>query len=173
MVMGNLIYTVIIIPLTLLMISSSGKGSIVKNLKNAVMQPLVFLPILGSILAISGIKLPEILENAVNELGKTSGGVALFFLGLLISGIKFKLNFEIAFNVFVKNFVQGGLILGTGWLLGLEGDLLKSAFLIGVLPTAMAVPAPAGVEEDARFSVKASTAHLSPSKKLKRKNGAF
>ena len=141
MVMGNLIYTVIIIPLTLLMISSSGKGSIVKNLKNAVMQPLVFLPILGSILAILGIKLPEILENAVNELGKTSGGVALFFLGLLISGIKFKLNFEIAFNVFVKNFVQGGLILGTGWLLGLEGDLLKSAFLIGVLPTATAVPA--------------------------------
>lgn len=72
------------------------------------MQPLVFLPILGSILAISGIKLSEILENAVNELGKRSGGVALFFLGLLISGIKFKLNFEIAFNVFVKNFVQGG-----------------------------------------------------------------
>lgn len=33
------------------------------------------------------------------------------------------------------------MILGTDWLLGLEGGLLKSAFLIGVLPTATAVPA--------------------------------
>ena len=141
MVMGNLIYTVFIIPFTLLMISSSNKGSIFKNIWKAISQPLVFLPILGAILAIAGVKLPEIAENSVNEIGKTSGGVALFFLGLLISGIKFKVNFEIAFNVFLKNFVQGALILGTGLLVGLEGELLKSAFLIGVLPTATAVPA--------------------------------
>lgn len=141
MVMGNLIYTVFIIPFTLLLISSSGKGGIMKNLWNAVKQPLVFLPILGALIAISGIKVPEIVQNSINELGETSGGVALFFLGLLISGIKMNINIEIAFNVFVKNFVQGALILGAGLLLGLEGELLKSAFLIGVLPTATAVPA--------------------------------
>lgn len=41
----------------------------------------------------------------------------------------------------MKNFVQGAIILGTGLLLWLESSLLKSAFLIGVLPTATAVPA--------------------------------
>ncbi|PWD86734.1 AEC family transporter [Ignatzschineria cameli] len=142
MVMGNLIYTVFIIPFTLMMIgTNSNKGGMFKSIWHAVSQPLVFLPILGAVLAIMGVKLPEIAQNSVNELGKTSGGVALFFLGLLISGIKLRANVEIIFNVFVKNFVQGALILGTGLLLGLEGELLKSAFLIGVLPTATAVPA--------------------------------
>lgn len=141
MVMGNLIYTVFIIPFTLFVISAKQKGGLWKNIWHAVSQPLVFLPVLGAVLAVFGVKLPEIAQNSINELGKTAGGVALFFLGLLISGIKLRANFEIIFNVFVKNFLQGALILGTGLLLGLEGELLKSAFLIGVLPTATAVPA--------------------------------
>lgn len=142
MVLGNLIYTVIIIPFTLLMISGSANGNgILKSVGKAVIQPLVFLPVLGAILAICGVKLPEILQNSVNELGKTAGGVALFFLGLLLSGIKLTINKEIIFNVFVKNFVQAALILGTGLALGLQSDLLKAAFIIGVLPTATAVPA--------------------------------
>lgn len=142
MVLGNLIYTVIIIPFTLLMISGTQQGnSIIKSIGKAIAQPLVFLPVLGAILAICGIKLPEILQNSVNELGKTAGGVALFFLGLLLSGIKLKINAEIIFNVFIKNFVQAALILGTGLALGLQDDLLKAAFIIGVLPTATAVPA--------------------------------
>ena len=139
MVLGNLIYTVIIIPFTLLMIS--GNKSISSSLLHAVSQPLVFLPILGAILAITGVKLPEVVQNSVNELGKTAGGVALFFLGLLLSGIKLVINREIIFNVGIKNIIQPALILATGMALGLESDLLKAAFLIGVLPTATAVPA--------------------------------
>ena len=137
MVVGNLIYTVIILPFTIMIISGAKQGkSILQSLLNAISQPLVFLPILGAMLAIFGVKLPEILQNSVNEIGKTSGGVALFFLGLLISGLKLKV-----FNVIIKNVVQGALILGTGFALGLETELLKAVFLIGVLPTATAVPA--------------------------------
>lgn len=142
MVLGNLIYTIIIIPFTLLMISGRQQNnSILKSIGKAIAQPLVFLPILGALLAIFGVKLPEVLQNSVNELGKTAGGVALFFLGLLLSGIKLKISTEIIFNVFVKNFVQAALILGTGIALGLQDDMLKAAFIIGVLPTATAVPA--------------------------------
>lgn len=142
MVIGNLIYTIIILPFTMMIISGTKQGKgIFQSLLNAISQPLVFLPIFGAILAILGIKLPEILQNSVNEIGKTSGGVALFFLGLLISGIKLKVNTEIIFNVIIKNIVQGALILGVGFTLGLETELLKAVFLIGVLPTATAVPA--------------------------------
>ncbi|WP_337237264.1 AEC family transporter [Proteus faecis] len=142
MVIGNLIYTIIILPFTMMIISGTKQGKgIFQSLLNAISQPLVFLPIFGAILAILGIKLPEILQNSVNEIGKTSGGVALFFLGLLISGINLKVNTEIIFNVIIKNIVQGALILGIGFALGLETELLKAVFLIGVLPTATAVPA--------------------------------
>ncbi|MEX9871263.1 AEC family transporter [Providencia huaxiensis] len=161
MVLGNLIYTVIIIPFTLLMISGSQQGnSILKSVGKAIAQPLVFLPILGAILAILGVKLPEILQNSVNELGKTAGGVALFFLGLLLSGIKLTISKEIVFNVFIKNFVQAALILGTGLALGLQDDLLKAAFIIGVLPTATAVPALA-ISNQAYTETSAGTVLLS------------
>lgn len=161
MVLGNLIYTVIIIPFTLLMISGSQQGnSILKSVGKAIAQPLVFLPILGAILAILGVKLPEILQNSVNELGKTAGGVALFFLGLLLSGIKLTISKEIVFNVFIKNFVQTALILGTGLALGLQDDLLKAAFIIGVLPTATAVPALA-ISNQAYTETSAGTVLLS------------
>ncbi|MEQ4777763.1 AEC family transporter [Providencia huaxiensis] len=161
MVLGNLIYTVIIIPFTLLMISGSQQGnSILKSVGKAIAQPLIFLPILGAILAILGVKLPEILQNSVNELGKTAGGVALFFLGLLLSGIKLTISKEIVFNVFIKNFVQAALILGTGLALGLQDDLLKAAFIIGVLPTATAVPALA-ISNQAYTETSAGTVLLS------------
>lgn len=161
MVLGNLIYTVIIIPFTLLMISGSQQGhSVFKSVGKAIAQSLVFLPILGALLAIFGVKLPEILQNSVNELGKTAGGVALFFLGLLLSGIKLTISKEIIFNVFIKNFVQAALILGTGLALGLQDDLLKAAFIIGVLPTATAVPALA-ISNQAYTETSAGTVLLS------------
>lgn len=142
MVIGNIIYTVIIIPVVMLLLSrDTSNVSIISTLKSAVQKPLVILPVLGAILAISGIKLPKIVYDSVDEAGKCAGGVALFFLGLMIARIKLKANTEIIFNVFIKNILQGALILGTGLLLGLDHELLKAAFVIGFLPTATAVPA--------------------------------
>lgn len=161
MVLGNLIYTVIVIPFTLIMISGARHGGgTLKMLTKAVSQPLVILPVLGAILAITGVKLPTILEGSIDEIGKTAGGVALFFLGLLLSGIKFEVNKEVIVNVAIKNFLQGALILGTGLAVGLDTDLLKAAFLIGVLPTATAVPALA-VTNKAYTETAAATVFLS------------
>lgn len=162
MVIGNLIYTVIIIPLALLALGSRQKSnSPFKSILHALSQPLVFMPICGAILAVCEIPLPALLQASVNELGETAGGVALFFLGLFLSGYKFKVNGELAFNVFVKNILQPMMILGIGIAVGLKGDLLISAFLIGVLPSATAVPALAvtnhAYEEGAASTVLLST----------------
>ncbi|QIM50393.1 AEC family transporter [Pusillimonas sp. DMV24BSW_D] len=142
MVIGNLIYAVIILPIAIILLSGHNqKGGAAQQIKNAVKQPLVILPILGAVLALLGVKLPTVVAASINEIGETAGGVALFFLGLLLSHTRFSINFEIAFNVIIKNVLQAALILTTGIIIGLEGDLLKAAFLIGVLPTATAVPA--------------------------------
>jgi malonate transporter len=162
MVIGNLIYTVIILPIALMLIGGNQQGqSVGTKLWNSLRQPLVFLPILGAILSVSGVKLPELVTSSLNELGETAGGVALFFLGLYLSGIKPNINWEVLFSVFVKNIVQGAIILGVGLGLGLQGDLLKSAFIIGILPTATANPALAVAlniyEEEAASTVMVST----------------
>lgn len=162
MVMGNLIYTVIIIPISMLLLGQgTQKQSILKAVGKSVYQPLVILPILGAIIAISGIKLPHVFYDSVDELGKCAGGVALFFLGLMISHIKLKINFEMLCNIFIKNILQAIIILVVAIGLGLEGGLLKSAFIIGILPTATAVPALAmsykAYEENAAAAVFLST----------------
>lgn len=160
MVIGNLIYTVLILPIALALLGGGAGGHPLKALGKAVSQPLVILPILGAVLAVCGVRLPEILSASINELGKTAGGVALFFLGLFISKSKFALSKEIVFNVVVKNIVQALLILGVGIALGLRGELLASAFLIGVIPTATAVPALA-VGNKAYMDQSASTVVIS------------
>jgi malonate transporter and related proteins len=162
MVMGNLIYTVIILPIAMMLLGEGQKNqSIGQTVWKSVYQPLVILPILGAIVSISGIKLPNVFYNSVDELGKCAGGVALFFLGLMISHIKLKINFEMICNIFIKNILQAVIILAVALGLGLEGGLLKSAFIIGILPTATAVPALAmsykAYEEDAAATVFLST----------------
>src|SRR5690606_7071174 len=90
MVIGNLVYTVVLLPIAILLMSQQGgQQSMVRQIVNAIRQPLVVLPILGAVLALLGVKLPEVVVNSIDEIGKTSGGVALFFLGLLLARAKF------------------------------------------------------------------------------------
>src|SRR5690625_5349326 len=65
-VIGNLIYTVIILPLALAILQSgTAQSSPLKALGRAVIQPLVVLPILGAVLAVMDIRLPEIANQSI------------------------------------------------------------------------------------------------------------
>jgi predicted permease len=145
-VSGNLIVTLIVVPIALVVLARSATNEqhrigIGRALWNAVKQPLVFLPIAGAGVAASGFKLPELAVTAASEIGVAAGGAALFALGLTLSGISLQLNKEVTFNVFVKNVLQPIVIFGTAYLVGLRGALLAQTFLLGVLPTATEVSA--------------------------------
>ncbi|MBB3539313.1 MULTISPECIES: AEC family transporter [unclassified Rhizobium] len=145
-VSGNLIVTLIVVPITLVVLARSATDEehrigIGRALWNAAKQPLVFLPIAGAGFAASGFKLPELAVTAASEIGVAAGGAALFALGLTLSGISLQLNKEVTFNVFVKNILQPIVIFGTAYLVGLRGALLAQTFLLGVLPTATEVSA--------------------------------
>lgn len=160
-VAGNLIYTTLIIPFTLLAFGNSQmKNNKAKTILRSFAQPLIILTFSGALLAIFEIRLPEILQDSIDMLGKTTGGISVFFLSLLLSTIKLKITWELLYNVFIKNIVQGALIIGAGLALGLHGDLLKSAFIIGVLPTAVSVPALA-MANKAKANIATETVFLS------------
>jgi predicted permease len=120
---------------------SAHLANIGRALLNAAKQPLVFLPIAGACVASLHIPLPSIAVSAAEEIGVAAAGTALFGLGLALSGIPFRIDREVAFNVVIKNVLQPALILGAAWLLGLRGPLLAQTFLLGVLPTATEVSA--------------------------------
>lgn len=140
--------------------AESHPVSLWRAIGSAILQPLVILPVAGAILSISGVEMPEILRNSINEIGSAAGGTALFFLGLVLSGVKFRISWSIAVTVVLQNIVMAALILGVGLLMGLQGKMLVAAFIIGVLPSATAVPAIA-VSHDALVDESSSTVLVS------------
>ncbi|MGO7485511.1 AEC family transporter [Rhizobium ruizarguesonis] len=161
-VTGNLIVTLIVVPIALVVLARSAtddqhKIGIAQALWNAVKQPLIFLPIAGACVAAIGVKVPELAATAANEIGVAAGGAALFALGLTLSGIQFHLNREVTFNVLVKNVLQPVVIFGAAYLVGLRGPLLAQTFLLGVLPTATEVSAIAVSRNVYRDSAAGST----------------
>lgn len=158
-VIGNLIVSLIVMPATLVLLG--GGGGTGRVLLHAVRQPLVFLPVLGAVLALLGIHVPDLLAHSIDEIGKAAGGAALFTLGLILAGITPRLDRDVIVNVLMKNIVQPALLLGAGLAFGLTGSALHEVFLIGVLPAATAVPTLALAHEiyadEAAASVLAST----------------
>jgi malonate transporter len=150
-IVGNLIVTLIMVPLTIVLVhlapaSSAGKKEsevliVERSLVGAVKQPLVWLPVLGAVLAIAGVPLPDLINNAADEIGKAAGGAALFTLGLMLPQKTVPLGRDVLANIVLKNLVQPAIMLGAALAFRLDSTLTKEVFLIGVLPTATATSA--------------------------------
>jgi predicted permease len=146
---GNLVTSIFMVPTTLVLLEiSAAKGGTAKTgmielilakLLSAVKQPVVWLPVAGFILALCGVKLPDVLSSSFGLIGQTAAGVALFALGLMLYGQKFTLDAQIATNVFLKNVGQVVLMLLLVLALGIKSDAGKELVLTGAIPSATAV----------------------------------
>jgi malonate transporter and related proteins len=114
---GNPVTSIFMVPTTLVLLEVStsnnkakGNGGtaqlILVKFLSAVKQPVVWLPVIGFILALCGLKLPGVLDSSFDLIGQAAAGVALFALGLMLYGQKFKLDIQIGTNVFPKNIGQ-------------------------------------------------------------------
>ncbi|WP_051386799.1 AEC family transporter [Bradyrhizobium sp. ARR65] len=106
------------------------------SLVGAVKQPLVWLPAAGAALALSGVHLSQVLQLSFDLIGKAAAGVALFVLGLILYGQRFRINRDVALNALLKNVGQPAVLLGLVLLLGIQGASAKELFLTGAIPTA-------------------------------------
>lgn len=146
-IVGNLVVTLILVPLTMviLQLSDPSKANekenevllVERSLLGAVKQPLVWLPVLGAILAIVGVRLPDLIDNSVEQIGQAAGGVALFTLGLMLAQNSVRLGRDVVVNVALKNLIQPAIILGAALAFRLDSTLTKEVFLIGVMPSAI------------------------------------
>jgi malonate transporter and related proteins len=146
-VVGNLVTSLVMIPLTLVLVQvglGGGKagqsaGALVgRSLLDAVKQPVVWLPIIGAVVALCGVHLPSVLELSFNLIGQAAAGVALFTLGLILYGQRLHLDRDIAFNALMKNVGQPAVLFVLVLLFGLHGAPARELFLTGAIPTATA-----------------------------------
>jgi malonate transporter len=105
-VIGNLVSSFVLLPLTLTLLeagtsrtkgaadgksddaagATAGMGVVWKSLLGACRQPLVWVPLLGVAIAVLKLPMPEVAIKSLDLIGAATSGVALFALGLVLSG---------------------------------------------------------------------------------------
>lgn len=143
-VVGNLISSFVLLPVTLTLLQpgdaaqeGESKGAVIwHSLLGAVKQPLVWAPLAGIIIALTHIPFPAVANKSFTLIGTATSGVALFAMGLLLSGQKLKIGIAAVTNVAFKNLVQPAVMWGLAIVLGVSGVHRREMILLGALPTA-------------------------------------
>lgn len=145
---GNLITSFIILPATIVlcrwgeMTAGSDETSIssvlFSSIKKTLGNQMVWLPIIGVIMSVNGIKLPTMLDESVNMIAKTAGGVSLLALGLMFFGERPSLNADVAVNIGLKSFIQPALMVAGIFLFNVDQEFARQALIVGAVPTAIA-----------------------------------
>lgn len=89
------------------------------SIKNAVLQPVVWAPVLAFVLLLIGLDMPKFLKGSFMLLGQATGGVALFAVGAVLFAQKVSVSREVIINVLSKNIVLPAIVLCAMFLLGL------------------------------------------------------
>uniref|UniRef100_UPI00131E8B8A AEC family transporter n=1 Tax=Beijerinckia sp. L45 TaxID=1641855 RepID=UPI00131E8B8A len=130
---GNLVTSIVMLPLTIVLTHVSDKQEaghgwadtihvLTHSILGALINPIVWLPILGVILSFAHITLPGPVVSSVDMIAKTAGGTSLFALGLMLYGEKLRINADVLTNIGLKNFLMPALMMLGALGLGLTGS---------------------------------------------------
>jgi malonate transporter len=102
-------------------------------------RPLVWAPLLATILVLMGVPVPRAFESMLDQIGSATAGVGLFASGLIIATCHAKVTAESLGNSFLKMVVQPVLMGLLVPMLGVAKPLGSRGIVMCALPTA-AVP---------------------------------
>ena len=140
-VIGNVITSLIMIPLTVSILEIEGASEVKTNIMSLVLKvfkkPLVIAPIIGAIFSGFSLPLPALARESLQLIGGTTSGVSLFALGLIMSQDKVSVSKSVLFNVFNKLVVHPLIMWGLVVAFGITGVLAKEAILLCALPPAI------------------------------------
>lgn len=137
----NLVASLVMIPLTTMLLEiASGQGSgaraFVASVADAIRKPLLWAPAAGILLSLFAIKLPPVLLDSLNLLGKATPGVSLLCLGLILSSVQLKMSGEIWTNLVLKLLLHPALMIAATVALSLKGTYAQQMILLCALPSA-------------------------------------
>lgn len=145
---GNLITSVLMIPMTIVLIRMGDKTDsatplnpgkmVLQNFIRAGQNPIVWIPVSGVLLSLAGVGIPHIISIPIEMVGKVAGGLSLFALGLLFYGECPRLNIQSCTNIGIKNLLQPAIMAAAGLAFGLNHTLLQQVVIIGATPSAIA-----------------------------------
>jgi malonate transporter and related proteins len=141
----SIILNIIVVPTTLVLLRvsqapTSGKTSSLGSLlgpalMTAIKTPFVWAPLLAIALVLIGVRVPSLVDSALNLIGQTTSGVALFVAGLSIAARKMILNLEVGVNAVLKMVVQPALFLLLTLAFNIKQPYGHEGFLLSTLPS--------------------------------------
>jgi malonate transporter len=113
---------------------ASGLSTVLRSLKETVREPMVWAPVLGLAVALTGWRVPALALHALSLLGHATGGVSLFAAGIVLASVKISLSKSVVLLVLLKNIVQPALVLVGLWAVGIGNPLRSEAALTTAIP---------------------------------------
>lgn len=135
--------SVVISPLTLVLLNAraqAGSGVRARQvigpaLFNALRNPVVVAPVLGTLFTLAGWRLPDYVASAMSLLGVSVGGVALFVTGLLVSAQPFRIDTNILLSTLSKNILHPLLVFGLLQFFSLPREVAHAVILLAAIPS--------------------------------------
>ena len=107
------------------------KSAVIDTIK----QPVVWLPLLAFIIALSGLPVPQLAARSLDLLGEASAGVALFATGIILSGYAVSTSRECWPSFPSRTSYSPWLVWAAVYLLGYSKPLLGEAVITAALPS--------------------------------------
>ncbi|UQS86095.1 AEC family transporter (plasmid) [Nicoliella spurrieriana] len=101
---GGITLNLFLMPVTVILISmdQSGNTNYLRHFINALKKPVVFAPIVATILVFLGFNIDPLWERNFTVIGGTTSGMALFSSGIILERLKPSFSFNVLKNVFLK-----------------------------------------------------------------------
>jgi predicted permease len=108
---------------------------IVAAFKSSIVTPVVWAPLAAIAIVLSGIRVPEAIDNMLGLIGSTTSGVSLFAAGLIIAAYKVNVSAEIVGNVVAKMIAQPLFAALLVLLLSVKEPLARETILMCAIPS--------------------------------------
>jgi len=116
--------------------NDGGKPGFVRVIGDAVMNPLVWCPMAGTLFSAFGLHLPPMINTALNPLDVCAAGVAIFACGLILAGYKLHMTSRtVFFGTLASLIVQPLLFFAVIKLWGIGTMMAKATFVAAAMPT--------------------------------------
>lgn len=116
--------------------NESKKQAMIKNLLHVIRQPVVVAPILAFIITFLHLKFPTPVVSALDMLGKTTAGLAIFACGLMLYSYKVKITKSIWLMVLFRNIIIPFVMWGVVVLFHFPKDIIRETILTLAIPSA-------------------------------------
>ena len=116
---------------------SKGGNEVMGGIFKTIQNPLVLSPMVGAMMVMLGVRLPNVLIDSLQLLGSAASGVAIFASGLTLAAHRFAAKPAVFAGTFVKIIVQPAIFAGLLIAFGINNTAMgREALVASAMPLA-------------------------------------